>query len=52
MMYRDDTGRINIAAGTLDDTNFFKPTANIYCDAKQAWVELSPEMHAYAAQGE
>jgi hypothetical protein len=52
MMYRDDTGRINIAAGTLDDASFFKPTANIYCDAKQAWVQLSPEMNAYAAQGE
>jgi hypothetical protein len=52
MMYRDDTDRINITAGTLDDTSFFKPTANIYCEAKQDWVPLAPDMRRYVRQGE
>jgi hypothetical protein len=52
MMYRDDTNRINITAGTLDDTSFFKPTANIYCETKQEWVPLAPEMRRYSLQGE
>ncbi len=52
MMYRDDTDRINITAGTLDDTSFFKPTANIYCETRQSWVPLAPEMRCYARQGE
>jgi hypothetical protein len=52
MMYRDDTGRVNIGARTLDDTEFFKPTANIYCEMKQAWVPLDPEMRDYPTLGE
>jgi hypothetical protein len=52
MVYRDDTQRINILAGTLDDTSFFKPTANIYCETKQAWVPLAPDMREYPASGE
>jgi hypothetical protein len=50
--YRDDNNRINIAAGTLDDTSFFKPTANIYCEMKQDWVPLAPDMRRYSHQGE
>src|ERR1700757_3016538 len=52
MMYRDDTDRVNIAAGTLDDTSFFRPTANIYCETKQSWVPLAPNMLSYPQQGE
>ena len=52
MMYRDDTDRINITAGTLDDTSFFKPTANIYCETKQSWVLLAPDVRSYVHQGE
>jgi hypothetical protein len=51
MVHRDDTDRINITAGTLDDTSFFKPTANIYCETKQSWVPLSPDMRSYAHLG-
>jgi hypothetical protein len=49
-VFRDDTNRINITAGTLDDTSFFKPTANIYYETKQ--VPLGPGMRRYSHQGE
>jgi len=52
MIYRDDTHRINIMAGTLDDTSFFRPTANVYCETKQSWVPLSADMRHYSRQGE
>ena len=52
MVYRDDTGRINIAAGTLDDTSVFRPTANVYSETKQSWVPLAPNMRCYSHQGE
>ena len=52
MIYKDDTGRINIWAGTLDDTGLFTPTANIYCESKQAWVPLAPNMRQYVREGE
>ena len=42
MMYREDTGRINISAGTLDDADFFKPTAHIYCETRQSWLCYGP----------
>ncbi|PHS73241.1 MAG: aldehyde-activating protein [Cycloclasticus sp.] len=28
-----------IKAGTLDDTNTFKPTANIFCESKMQWLK-------------
>jgi hypothetical protein len=31
-------------AGTLDDTSFVKPTANIFCESAQSWVPLSPDV--------
>jgi hypothetical protein len=52
MVYRDDNDRINITAGTLDDTSFFKPTANIYCETKQSWVPLASDMRFYLHLGE
>lgn len=52
LLYREDTDRINITAGTLDDTGFFRPTANIYCETKQSWLLLSPGMRNYPLQGE
>lgn len=52
MMYRDDTGRINVAAGTLDNPSLFKPAAHIYCEAKQRWFSLSPDVRAYPARDE
>jgi hypothetical protein len=36
-----------IMAGTLDDTSFVKPTANIYCGAKQGWLPLSPDIPSF-----
>ena len=51
-VYREDTTRINILAGTLDDSSFFKPTANIYCETKQSWVPLDPDMRFYERLGE
>jgi hypothetical protein len=46
-VHRDDTGRVMIMAGTLDDTSFVKPTANIYCGAKQGWLPLSPDIPSF-----
>ena len=46
-VHRNDTGRLMIMAGTLDDTSFVKPTANIYCESKQAWVPLSPDIPGF-----
>ena len=52
MMYREDTGRINISAGTLDDADFFKPTAHIYCETRQSWLCLDPDVPSYPAQAD
>jgi hypothetical protein len=46
-VHRDDTGRMMIMAGTLDDTSFVKPAANIYCESKQAWLSLPPDIPSY-----
>jgi hypothetical protein len=46
-VHRDDTGRLMIMAGTLDDTSFVKPMANIYCESKQAWVPLSQDIPSF-----
>ena len=51
MMYRDDTGRINIAAGTLDDASF--QTNREYLLRRKASLGPAGLGDAgYAAQGE
>jgi hypothetical protein len=47
-----DTDRINNTSGTLDDTSFFKPTANTYCETQQSWVPLASDMRFYPHLGE
>ena len=47
-VHRDDTERVALLAGTLDDTSFVKPTANIFCEAKQAWVPLPPGIPCFS----
>jgi hypothetical protein len=37
-----------IGAGTLDDPNWVKPTAQIYCDSAQSWVQLGDELKPFA----
>jgi hypothetical protein len=37
-------GLVMIAAGTLDDTSWVKPTTQIYCASAQPWVRLTGEM--------
>jgi hypothetical protein len=36
--------RVVLMAGTLDDTGFVRPTANIFCEEAQSWVPMSPDM--------
>lgn len=36
-----------ILAGTLDDTSWVKPGAEVYCDSKQSWVALGGERHRF-----
>ncbi len=31
---------IFVKTGTMDDTGFFTPAFHVWCDSKQAWVEL------------
>jgi hypothetical protein len=40
-------GLVMIAAGTLDDTSWVKPTTQIYCASAQPWVQLSAEMKSF-----
>jgi hypothetical protein len=40
-------GLVMIAAGTLDDTSWVKPTTQIYCASAQPWVQLSGEMKSF-----
>jgi hypothetical protein len=47
MLRREGTGRTMILAGTLDDTSVFKPTAMLFCDSRQSWVPLPPDIPAY-----
>ena len=35
--------RMVIMAGTLDDTAFFRPKANIFCEEAQSWAPMSPD---------
>jgi len=32
-----------LAAGTLDDTSFIRPTRNIFCNSAQSWVPLTQD---------
>lgn len=41
-------GVVMIAAGTLDDPSWIKPTVQIYCDSAQPWVSLGGEMQRFA----
>ena len=36
-----------IAAGTLDDPSWVKPTTEIYCASAQPWVQLGGEMKSF-----
>lgn len=36
-----------IAAGTLDDTSFVRPTMNLFCEAAQSWVPLTENTPNY-----
>ena len=40
-------GMAMIAAGTLDDPSWVKPTMEIYCDSAQPWVHLGGEMKRF-----
>ena len=40
-------GIVMIAAGTLDDPNWLKPAAQIYCASAQPWVELGGQMERF-----
>ncbi len=40
-------GLVMIAAGTLDDTSWVKPTTQIYCASAQPWVQLRGEMKSF-----
>jgi hypothetical protein len=35
-------GFVMIEAGTLDDTSWLKPTAEVYCASAQPWVHFDP----------
>ena len=40
-------GLVMIAAGTLDDTSWVKPTTQIYCASAQPSVQLSGQMKSF-----
>ena len=40
-------GIVMIAAGTLDDSSWVRPTTAIYCASAQPWVQLSGEMKSF-----
>ncbi len=35
--------KLLIAAGTLDETSWVRPTMNIFCEAAQPWVPLTQD---------
>jgi hypothetical protein len=37
-----------IKAGTLDDTSWLNPTAELWCDTAQPWVKPDPSRHLFA----
>lgn len=40
-------GVVMIAAGTLDDPSWVKPTSQIYCVSAQPWVQLGGDMKSF-----
>jgi len=44
--------RLNIKAGTLDDTSWLWPAGHIWTKSKQPWVDLSETMLDYPGQPE
>ena len=40
-------GMVMIAAGTLDDPSWVKPTAAVYCASAQPWVRLAGDMKTF-----
>jgi hypothetical protein len=41
-------GIVMVAAGTLDDPSWVKPSVQIYCDSAQPWVDLGGGMMSFA----
>jgi hypothetical protein len=41
-----------IKAGTFDDTDWLKPTFNMFCDSAQHWVDLPGEIPNFARMPE
>jgi len=37
-------GLVMVAAGTLDDPSWVKPTSQIYCASAQPWLKLDPSL--------
>ena len=40
-------GIVMIAAGTLDDPSWLKPTVQIYCASAQPWIELGGQIKRF-----
>jgi hypothetical protein len=38
---------VMIAAGTLDDATWVKPTTQVYCSSSQTWVELGGQIKRF-----
>jgi hypothetical protein len=43
-------GVVNIKPGTLDDTSFLRPQAQIWTAKKQGWVELPSDIRSFEGQ--
>ena len=41
-------GMIALKSGTLDDTSSLQPSVQVWCDSKQAWVQLPDSLTAFA----
>ena len=41
-------GVILIMGGTLDDTSWFKPAVQLFCDSMQPWVTVSHDIKGFA----
>jgi hypothetical protein len=41
------SGIVMLPIGTLDDTDWVKPTMQIYCQAEQGWLDLGGEMQRF-----
>lgn len=39
-----------LKTGTLDDTSAFQPMFHVWCDSKQNWVDLNPDIPQMAQQ--